>query len=48
MPRKRVGPVISGTPSKGSVGSYKGPGKKTNTRKNWENTGKSSEITRKT
>jgi len=33
MPRKRVGPVISGTPSKGSVGSYKGPGKKTNTRK---------------
>lgn len=43
MPRKRVGPKtgkpsqgfspISGTPSKGSVGSYKGPGKKTNARK---------------
>lgn len=33
MPRKRVGPVISGTPSKGSVGSYKGPRKKTNTKK---------------
>jgi len=33
MPRKRVGPVISGTPSKRSVGSYKGPRKKTNTRR---------------
>ena len=33
MARKRVGPVISGTPSKGSVGSFKGPGKTGSTKR---------------
>jgi len=33
MARKRVGTVISGTPSKGSVGSFKGPGKKGSTKR---------------
>ena len=31
--RKRVGPVISGTPSKGSAGSFKGPGKTGSTKR---------------
>ena len=33
MARKRVGPVISGTTSKGSVGSFKGPGKTGSTKR---------------
>ncbi len=33
MARKRVGPVISGAPSKGSVGSFKGPNKTGSTKR---------------